>query len=40
MCPGMRPATGWMAKRTSTPLSRSLRVISLTVCWACATAMP
>ncbi len=22
MWPGMRPATGWMAKRTSTPLSR------------------
>src|ERR1700745_3272624 len=23
MCPGMRPATGWMAKRTCTPRSMS-----------------
>ena len=25
MWPGRRPATGWMPKRTSTPLARSLR---------------
>ena len=24
MCPGMRPATGWMPKRTLTPFSRSM----------------
>ena len=40
MWPGMRPATGWMAKRTLTPFSRSIFVISYTVCCACATAMP
>ena len=40
MWPGMRPATGWMPKRTLTPRSRSTLVISYTVCCACATAMP
>ena len=34
------PATGWIAKRTSTPAPRSSRVISFTACCACATAMP
>ena len=29
MWPGRRPATGWIPKRTLTPFSRSLRVISL-----------
>ena len=28
MWPGMRPATGWMPKRTLMPLSRSVLVIS------------
>ena len=40
MCPGSRPATGWMPKRTSTPFSRSFFVISATGYCACATAMP
>ena len=38
--PGIRPATGWMANLTSTPLASSRSAISLTVCWACATARP
>eukprot|EP00964_Phaeocystis_antarctica_P013194 scaffold7232_cov63-Phaeocystis_antarctica.AAC.2 len=29
-CPGMRPATGWMAKRTLHPCARSLAAISAT----------
>ena len=40
MCPGRRPATGWMPKRTSLPLARSRLVSSATDCCACATAMP
>jgi len=40
MWPGMRPATGWMANFTSTPASSRIDVISHTLCWACATAMP
>ena len=28
MCPGRRPATGWMAKRTLAPFSRRSLVIS------------
>ena len=40
MWPGMRPATGWIAKRTLTPRSRRSFVISNTTCCACATAMP
>ena len=40
MCPGRRPATGWMPKRTLTPASRSLRASSATGYWAWATAMP
>ncbi|MNS92563.1 hypothetical protein D3C72_1267060 [compost metagenome] len=40
MCPGKRPATGWMPKRTLTPCARSRRAISLMVPCACATAMP
>ena len=40
MWPGSRPATGWIAKRTLTPLARSTSVSSRTACWARATAMP
>lgn len=38
--PGMRPATGWMANRTVTPLLRSNEVISAIAYCAFATAMP
>src|SRR5437899_1414068 len=38
--PGMRPATGWIAKRTSTPFLVSTSYSSRTLCCACATAMP
>ena len=40
MCPGMRPATGWIAYLTVTPLASSARSSSRTACWAWATAMP
>ena len=40
MWPGIRPATGWMANFTSTPLSSRSFAISRTACWAWATAMP
>ena len=40
MCPGMRPATGWIAYLTSIPFFSSALAISRTACWACATAMP
>ena len=40
MCPGIRPATGWMAYLTSTPLASSSLAMSLTACWAWATAIP
>ena len=40
MCPGSRPATGWMPNRTVTPLSRRRRVSSATGYWAWATAIP
>ena len=40
MCPGIRPATGWIAYLTSTPLASSARSSSRTACWACATAIP
>ena len=40
MCPGNRPATGWIANRTSMPRSRSLWVRSATGYWAWATAIP
>ena len=39
-CPGMRPATGWMAKRTFTPLSISVFAMSATAYCALATARP
>ena len=40
MCPGIRPATGWMAYLTSTPLSSRMLAMSLTACCAWATASP
>ncbi len=40
MCPGMRPATGWMPNFTSTPRLVSASYSSRTLCCACATAMP
>src|ERR1044072_7133098 len=40
MCPGSRPATGWMPNRTVVPFSRRRRVRSATGYCACATAMP
>jgi len=40
MCPGMRPATGWIAYFTSTPRSFKMLPSSATACCACATAMP
>jgi hypothetical protein len=40
MCPGSRPATGWIANFTSMPRSRSFRVRSATGYCAWATAMP
>ena len=40
MWPGMRPATGWIAYLTSTPFFSSSLAISLTACWAWATARP
>ncbi|KAF0962005.1 hypothetical protein MLGJGCBP_04874 [Rhodococcus sp. T7] len=40
MCPGIRPATGWIAYLTSTPFDSSSLAMSLTACWACATANP
>ena len=40
MCPGSRPATGWMPKRTLIFFARSRLVISLTTPCACDTAMP
>ena len=40
MCPGIRPATGWIAYFTSTPRSSSSSASSRTACWAWATARP
>ena len=40
MCPGMRPATGWIAYVTSTPRASSRSASARTSCCACATAMP
>ena len=40
MCPGSRPATGWMPNRTLTPFLRSCEVSSATGYCAWATAMP
>ena len=40
MCPGIRPATGWMPKSTSTPRASSAVASSAIVCWPCATASP
>ncbi len=40
MCPGIRPATGWMANRTSIPAFVSASYSSRTLCCAWATAMP
>ena len=40
ICPGILPATGWMAKDTLIFLLWSTLTISLTVCCACATAIP
>ena len=40
MCPGMRPATGWMANWTSTPLATRRSMSSRTGPCACATAIP
>ncbi len=40
MCPGIRPATGWMANFTSTPRAPSVSASSRTLCWAWATAIP
>ncbi len=40
MCPGMRPATGWMANFTVMPRLVSWSYSSRTRCWAWATAMP
>ena len=40
MWPGMRPATGWIAKNTSTPRALSVSASSRTTCWAWATAKP
>ena len=40
MCPGIRPATGWMAYLTSTPRSSRSSASSRTACWAWATARP
>ena len=40
MWPGIRPATGWMAKTTSTPRAASAMASSAIVCWPWATASP
>src|ERR1700730_7193991 len=40
MCPGMRPATGWMANLTSVPRRVRRSENSRTLCCAGATAMP
>ena len=41
MCPGIRPATGWIAYFTSTPSARvKIRHLAQRECCACATAMP
>ena len=40
MCPGMRPATGWIANFTSTPASTSSFTNSYSLCCAWATARP
>jgi hypothetical protein len=40
MCPGMRPATGWMAYFTSPPFFSMSSASSRTWCWLCATAIP
>ena len=40
MCPGMLPATGWMAQVTFAPSASSPSAISRSACRACATAMP
>ena len=40
MCPGMRPATGWMAYFTETPSFFSKSPISRSACCAWLTAMP
>ncbi|MCY1445621.1 hypothetical protein D9M71_621460 [compost metagenome] len=40
MCPGMRPATGWIAYFTVTPRWVSFSVSSLSACCARATARP
>mmetsp|Transcript_14858 Transcript_14858/g.42057 ORF Transcript_14858/g.42057 Transcript_14858/m.42057 type:complete len:265 (-) Transcript_14858:260-1054(-) len=39
-CPGMRPATGWMANRTFLPAFIKVSAISFNGYWACATANP
>src|SRR5918994_282977 len=40
MCPGIRPATGWIAYRTSTPFASRSSPRLRTSCCACATASP
>ena len=40
MCPGIRPATGWIAYFTSTPFDSRSSASSRTACWAWATARP
>ena len=40
MCPGSRPATGWIAKRTLMSFFFSSSTTSQTACCARATAMP
>ncbi len=40
MCPGIRPATGWMANFTSTPRASRRSASSFTLCWAWERAMP
>ena len=38
--PGILPATGWIANETFTPFFFNKSAISLTICWACDTAIP
>ena len=40
MCPGIRPATGWMQYFTSAPFSSSNSANSRTACCAWAAAIP
>ena len=40
MCPGRRPATGWIPNRTSFFFALNLDVNSETALCACATAIP